>query len=429
MEVLARKPSSNVSDIVHRFAKVCRLKSLGVFSNEKVEEEEEGSESTEEAQWLKIYPQPNEEENVLKPNQDMVAVLMLKLFDTISTLKLAYIQLQQAHLPFNPKKIQLADDLIVSELKTLGDIKKSYKIFTKPKSSLSASLLLELIHDHATQLENLQCQLETKDLEILSLQQELEGVEVVNANLVEKVNRKSSKQETGRFCEEGLSDTAFVNAFGEASKAIHDFAKPLISMMKASKWDLDLAANSIESSIVYRKRSHKKYVFEAYISRRMFHDFSLQAQIVDDITRLADPLDALIQYPNSSFAKFCRLKYLLVVHSKMELSFFGNLDQRKLVIQGGHPRTLFYQAFVRMAKWVWLLGVISGSIDPKAEMFGVDRGNDFSANYMENVVEDENTILNGPERLKVGFMVMPGFRVGCNVIKSRVYLSRISNFY
>jgi hypothetical protein len=38
-----------------------------------------------------------------------------------------------------------------------------------------------------------------------------------------------------------------------ASKSIHDFAKPLISFLKASGWDLDLAAKSIEDAVVYSK--------------------------------------------------------------------------------------------------------------------------------------------------------------------------------
>ncbi|KAF5181462.1 Gravitropic in the light [Thalictrum thalictroides] len=432
------KPSSNVTNIVYRFAKACKLRSLalGVFSNENNlpnNKLEEGSElSVEEiSQWgeqyNKIYPEPIQEYAVSD-------LLMLKLFDTISTLKLAYIQLQQAHFPYNPDNIQVADDLIVSELKTLFDIKKSYKSVTKLKSdsSLSGPLLLELIQDRATEFENLQSQIESKDAEILKLEQELQELEFNNVELNEKIiKQKSLEEEKIGFCK-GLTVHMLVDAFDEASKAIHDFAKPLISLMKASKWDLNLAANSIEDSIIYSKRSHKKYAFEAYISRRMFFRFSIQCHNGEDITRYADPLYALIEYPKSNFAKFCRLKYLLVVHPKMEFSFFGNLDQRNLVIQGGHPRTLFYQVFVKMAKWVWLLKVIGASIDPEAEIFGVERGTEFSVDCMENVVEEDSyshhyksNLAEGEGRLVVGFMVMPGFKVGCSVIRSRVYLSRI----
>ncbi|KAF9618873.1 hypothetical protein IFM89_002741 [Coptis chinensis] len=447
MEKLGKNPSkasSNISDIVSRFAKVCKLRSLGVFSNENPNKFEEGSsgESTEETQWgdeEKIYPQPNEEK-IVKSNDEVVAVLLLRLFDTISTLKLAYIQLQQAHFPYNPNNLQAANDLIVNELKTLCDFKKFYKNVTKPKpkpkshSSLLDPLLVEVIQDHENHLENLQFQLEAKDAEILRLKKEIEEVDVKNAALGEKISEQNYLDgENVGFCK-GLSVDMMVNTFKEASKAIHDFAKPLISLMKASKWDLDSAANTIEDSIIYSKRSHKKYAFEAYISRRMFHGFTFQYHSMEDIvTRFEDPLDALIQYPNSEFARFCILKYMLVVHSKMELSFFGNLDQRNLVIQGGHPRTLFYQIFVKMAKWVWLLGVIGASMDTNVEIFGVERGSAFSEDHMENVVEDESDITyhhrhnfeesdGGPG---VGLMVMPGFKVGCSVIKSRVYLSRI----
>jgi hypothetical protein len=51
-------------------------------------------------------------------------------------------------------------------------------------------------------------------------------------------------------------------------------------------------------------------------------------------TREMDPLDMLCQNPNSVFGKFCTSKYLVVVHPKLEASFFGNLDQRNYKKKG-----------------------------------------------------------------------------------------------
>jgi hypothetical protein len=120
-------------------------------------------------------------------------------------------------------------------------------------------------------------------------------------------------------------------------------------MMKAAGWDLDAAANSIESNVVYAKRAHKQYAFESHISQRMFigfhhENFSIKAdggavskesfshQFL--ATREMDPLDMLCQNPNSVFGKFCTSKYLVVVHPKLEASFFGNLDQRNYKKKG-----------------------------------------------------------------------------------------------
>ncbi len=208
-------------------------------------------------------------------------------------------------------------------------------------------------------------------------------------------------------------------------------------MMKAAGWDLDAAANSIEPNVVYAKRAHKKYAFESHICQRMFSGFQQESFSIksDNLTvttesffnqflalREMDPLDILGQNPDSIFGKFCRSKYLVVVHPKMEASFFGNLDQRNYVMGGGHPRTPFYQAFLKLAKSIWLLHRLAYSFDPNVKVFQVKRGSEFSEIYMDSVVK--NLIMDeSDQKPKVGLMVMPGFWIGGSVIQSRVYLS------
>ncbi|CAN1308055.1 Protein GRAVITROPIC IN THE LIGHT 1 [Linum perenne] len=92
----------------------------------------------------------------------------------------------------------------------------------------------------------------------------------------------------------------------------------------------------------------------------------------------------------------------MVVHPKMEASFFGNLDQRNYSI--------------------WLLHRLAYSFDPNVKVFQVKRGSEFTEVYMESVVK--NLILDESNpKPKVGLMVMPGFWVGGSVIQSRVYLT------
>ena len=57
--------------------------------------------------------------------------------------------------------------------------------------------------------------------------------------------------------------------------------------------------------------------------------------------------------------------------------FFGNMDQRSYVMSGGHPRTPFYQAFLKLAKSIWLLDRLTYSFDPKVNVFQVKKGNQF----------------------------------------------------
>ncbi|KAA8543668.1 hypothetical protein F0562_021586 [Nyssa sinensis] len=435
------KPSSNISEIVSKITKVCRFRSIGVLSSENPNHHhhpntnnnnsnnsllaEDSSDATEEAECNgeKVYPQPAE-----KIQTKPIAcsnVEILKLFDSISALKLAYVRLQEAHLPYDPEKLEAANELVVSQLQALCKIKRAYKEKQfKEANSMSAcsALLLAEIQVHEELLEGLKSQIKVKDTEILGLQQALQDLDLKNGKLVEEC------RQTERENVKVMNISSIEDIVKAASKAIHDFAKPLISLMKASGWDLDRAANSIEDSVVYSKRSHKKYAFEAYIARRMFHGISLQCYDVDRVLGLDDPVDALIGDPDSSFAKFCRSKYLLVVHPKMEASFFGNLDHRMFVTSGRHPRTPFYQAFVKMARWIWVLQGTLASIEPKADLFRVKRGSEFSDVYMECVEELKEDVVffdEGRSKLKVEFMVMPGFRVGETLVKSRVYLSKM----
>lgn len=438
----SRAPS-NITEMVYRFARVCRFRSVGFFSSENPGHNrhdhcpgegdavirEDCSDATEETDCddRKVHPQPVEGRTT-SGECGGGDVEILKLFDTVSALKLAYVRLQQAHIPYDPEKIKAANELVVAQVEALCKIKRAYK----EKKHLGKAKLgfshYEPIQVKEKLLEQLKSQAAAKDSEILTLRGQLEDLDLKNAELTDELERSCLEEEkVGVF-----KQPSFQEAFNVASKAIHDFAKPLISFLKVSGWDLDLAASSIEEdAVVYSKRSHKKYAFEAYIVRRMFHGISIQSCNFEEGIGCDDPVGALIEDPGSAFAKFCTAKYLLVVHPKMEASFFGNMDHRMLVMKGRHPRTPFYQAFVKMAKCVWILVGIAASVKPKAQIFGVKKGSEFSDVYMEFVEEGdkENKVWfdKGQTRFKVEFMVMPGFRIGDTLVKSRVYLSKIGS--
>lgn len=349
---------------------------------------------------------------------------ILKLFDILSALKFAYLQFQKAHIPYEPKKIIVADELIVTQLEALCKAKRAFKqnrFNAVECRSLQHDVLKEKVKYKESLLEELKSKLEVQNFEALCLQQRLQDLDLRNQILAGKI----MKRRLGRKKADTSAINAFEEAFNATYKSIHDFAKPLIALMKASGWDLDVAANSIAEAVVYSKRSDKKYAFEAYIARRMFHEMSCKPCNIEDVERFDDPIDFLLMNPNSEFAKFCRSKYLLVVHPVMEASFFGNLDHRTLVQCGKHPRTLFYQIFAKLAKWVWIIQGIATSANPKAQPFVVRRESKFSDTFMESV-EGDGKVLEGRCTYSVGFMVMPGFRLGKTLIKSRVYLSKIN---
>ncbi|XP_052170269.1 protein GRAVITROPIC IN THE LIGHT 1 [Diospyros lotus] len=400
----------------------------------------------------KVHPQPMEEG--ANQNPEAVEALISKIFTNISSLKSAYIELQTAHTPYDPDKIQAADKLVISELKTLSELKHFYRenfpkpVCVSPQDSRLAAEIQEqqsLLKTYEVMVKKFQSEIQNKDTEILQLQQKIQEAnqkrEKLEKNL--KLRGLSSKESESSGNENeclpaDLTPNLFISAVEAAYKAIHDFSKPLINMMKAAGWDLDEAANSIEPDIVYAKRAHKKYAFESHICQKMFVGFQHESfSIKQENSRIPeesffsqylalremDPLDAVGQNPDSSFGKFCRSRYLVVVHPKMEASFFGNLDQRNYIMGGGHPRTAFYQVFLKLAKSIWLLHRLAYSFDPPVKVFRVERGSEFSEVHMESVVK--SLVMDDDQKAAVGLMVMPGFWIGGSLIQSRVYLTGV----
>ncbi|KAM7256256.1 hypothetical protein ACFE04_011997 [Oxalis oulophora] len=429
--IAVSKPSSNASHLISKFTKVCKLRSIGVFHENQVQHSNNNlpcylsKNSCPVSEDSSCVTEDNECDGEKAQHQHVGEdSVILKLFDTISALKLAYIQLQSAHIPYNPEKISDADKLVIAELETLCNLEKVCKE-RQSKISKVYSSHLELLKSEIDVveriLEKLKIDSKAKQSKISDLRERILNLDLENGKFVQAMKEENLK----RRKEFVWNVNTFDDTFTRASKYIHEFAKPFINLMKASDWDLDMAANSVENAVIYSKRCHKKYAFEAYIARRMFHGMLLKSCNVDDVMRFDDPIDALIQNPNSSFAEFCREKYLLVVHPTMEASFFGNLDQRMLVSSGKHPRTPFYSIFAKMAKWIWILQGIATLIDPNAKLFFVKRGCTFSSVCMQPVEEDSGVeFMSGEVNLSrnVQFMVTPGFKIGETLLKARVYL-------
>ncbi|KAM7276866.1 hypothetical protein ACFE04_018732 [Oxalis oulophora] len=395
----------------------------------------------------KVHPQPMVEP--INQNPQAMEAFISKTFDKISSLKSAYVRLQAAHTPYEPEKIQAADKHVISELKTLSELKHFYReknpkpVCVSPRDSRLAAEIQEqqsLLKTYEVMVKKFQSEIQNKDSEIHQLQKQIEEANQKKVKLEKNLKLRglsASGNENGYFPVDLTSDL-FTAAIEAAFKAIHDFSKPLINMMKAAGWDLDAAANSIEPNVLYAKRAHKKYAFESHICQKMFSGFQQENFSINNTENLTitkesffnqylalrelDPIDMLAQNPDSVFGRFCCVKYLAVVHPKMESSFFGNLDQRNFVTGGGHPRTPFYQAFLKLSKSIWLLHRLAYSFDPTVRIFQVKSSSEFSEVYMESIVK--NLKMDGiDEKPKVGFMVMPGFEIGSSLIQSRVYLS------
>uniref|UniRef100_K4DCW9 GIL1/IRKI C-terminal domain-containing protein n=1 Tax=Solanum lycopersicum TaxID=4081 RepID=K4DCW9_SOLLC len=177
--------------------------------------------------------------------------------------------------------------------------------------------------------------------------------------------------------------------------------------MEYAGWELHAAASSIRpepNDIYYSKRS----------------DIFFNRIEICYTNRL------LTRKPKSKFARFCVTKYLKLINPKLEKSLFGNLDQRNLLNSNEYPKK--HISFTHFVKWQSIFGcfiVLPFLLAHKLRFFQVKKGCRYSDVYMESVNGEKAFLMsNGSSEteLRMGFTVIPGFRVGKSVVQCQVYL-------
>ncbi|XP_076882521.1 protein GRAVITROPIC IN THE LIGHT 1-like [Bidens hawaiensis] len=373
-----------------------------------------------------------------------------KVFAALSSVKATYAELQCAQSPYNPEGIQSADQIIVSELKHLSELKQSFlkKHFDDPMPETTVMLAeiqeqKNLVKTYDITKRKLVDQSRLTDAEIVQLKHKLDEMERENKLMERRLNASGplSRHENLQLSE--LTPTDFVTALKHAMKSVRSFVKLTVSEMEYANWDIDAAVGSIQPGIVYWNELHKCFAFESFICREMFIGFSHpgfsvssdggpgrrtrkhQQKASFDLFMELKYLKAreyITWKPTSAFAKFCWVKYLQIVHPKMELSLFGNLNQRNLVSAGKYVETAFFEAFAEVCKRVWLLHCLGFSIEPsEVSVFRVRNGCRFSEVFMESVNEEAFMSVEGSR--EVGFTVVPGFKLGTSVVQCQVYVS------
>ncbi|KAL9251678.1 GRAVITROPIC IN THE LIGHT 1-like protein [Drosera capensis] len=358
--------------------------------------------------------------------------LLGNMFASISTIKAAYTELQLAQFPYDVDAIQAADQMVVCELKNLSELKQCYlkkQLDSTPGKTLMLAEIKEqksVAKTYEVMGKNLEFQMKLKDSEITSLVEKLEGCKKENRSIEKRLNASGQLSMLDNLHLSGLNAGHFVPVLRHAVRSIRTFVKLITNEMRSAGWNIDAAVSMIQSNVEYRKPEHKE-MFDGF----HFPNFSLwsgrqpgqnnmQRWFYDSFNELRSSRvnDYLAHKPKSTFAKFCRAKYLRLIHPKMESSFFGTLDQRNLVEAGEFPQTPLFAAVSEMAKRVWLLHCLSFSFDPAASIFQVKRGCRFSEVYMESLsdeafLESKNYDDFKPENEpRVAFTVVPGFRIG-----------------
>ncbi|GAB2291223.1 hypothetical protein Dimus_025481 [Dionaea muscipula] len=386
-------------------------------------------------------------------NSQFNQTLITSLFATLSSFEASYLQSQTAHVPFDEEAIRVADKALVSHLQTLSEFKQLYKnYYQNPNFSVefsTGSCLEFQVNENQGRLRalksvfnRLQSEIDIMDEEVSGLRRKLEELQDLNSKLSDSLSY---------HLDQNYEVLLTVNVFGgmlcDGSRLVHRFTNHLIDLMKRSGWDLDLVARAVYSDVDYAKKRHNQYAFFSYICLRMFQGFDSESfgfssekgsfcndhmesdgREVSSLKRLIDhismdPMEVLRMNPNCEFSRFCEGKYQELMHPTMESTIFNGFDKKTAVVNSWKSLSDFYELFVKMASAVWTLHQLALSFDPPAKIFQVERGAEFSIVYMEDVTG--RLKFPGKARPKVGFTVVPGFKIGQTVIQSRVYLTGI----
>lgn len=373
--------------------------------------------------------------------------LLAKLFASISSVKAAYAELQYAQTPYDAEGIRAADHTVVDDLKKLSELKRCFlnkQFDPSPETTVVLAEIEEqksVLKTYEIMGKKLESQVRLKDSEVIFLGEKLEEANKQNKLLEKRVYQSGQIYVPDNIHLSGLSPSHFITVLRPTVKSIRSFVRTMMDEMKSAGWDIHAAAHSIDGGeVAYWKEDHKCFAFEHFVCREMFDafqypNFSLPNEFLPDKKKQQQQLfferftelkpwkakEYLFRNPKSAFAKFCRVKYLRLIHPKMETSFSGNLNQRNLVSDGEFPNTNFFSIFADMAKRVWLLHLLAFSFNPEAAIFQVSKGCRFSEVYMESVAEE--AFQSAASEPLVGFTVVPGFRLGKTVIQCQVYLT------
>ncbi|PON80640.1 hypothetical protein PanWU01x14_001960 [Parasponia andersonii] len=397
-------------------------------------------------------------EDVRARNRAVMEALVAKLFAGITSIKAAYAELQMAQNPYNGEAIQGADLAVVHELKAISELKRSFlkkELDLSPQVTIMLAEIQEqqgLMKTYEITIKKLEAEVDRKDSDISELRKKLEESVSMNKSMEKKLNSSGSLSVFDNLRGSGLNPTHFTEFLNHVTlRSVRNFVKVLVREMESANWDLDAAVRVIEPEAVFSKQSHRCFAFESFVCKTMLEGFNHPGFSIpggesppptgagegffDQFKKLksVSPKHLFTQNPNSSFGKFLRTKYLQLVHAKMECSFFGNLNQRKMVTSCGYPETPFFAAFAEMAKRVWLLHSLAFSFgEDDVTVFQVRKDSRFSEVYMECVTQEvlfsSGEIDPNPDwELRVNFTVVPGFKIGKTVFQSQVYLSPVAS--
>ncbi|KAI5067609.1 hypothetical protein GOP47_0018137 [Adiantum capillus-veneris] len=217
---------------------------------------------------------------------------------------------------------------------------------------------------------------------------------------------------------------------------INFFCRIYLQQMVFSGYTLIRTLMEMEPNTVFLKKVHASYALESRINNALFRCFENDSfddsgltQIFDPAARAVvrlqdyvrmksvDPEDALGVHNASydpCFHSFCATK-----SEEVMAMFSWNMGYRSAA-----ERDRFMEAFLRAAKWVWLLHRLANATNPPMQIIRVGRGQEVDPMYLEPVAVPpigSCQSCSAASIPKVEFMVMPGFIAYRKVFRCRIY--------
>ncbi|KAF4372202.1 hypothetical protein CsatB_029978 [Cannabis sativa] len=490
----------NLSDLIQRVTASCLLHPLTGIERRENSSDGEGKDDAEEVYEYETDEHEKEEETDEDDDQQIEGVLerrsggsssssgrkqkqvwqprtrevvvememtMGQVFDAVSAMKKAYLKLQEAHCPWDPEKMRVADAAVLAEIRRLSVLRERFRRNVvvggngggrsgSGRMLMAATTIKEVVAPYEAAVDELKREVKAREVEVENLKEKLKSFTVNGGGNGKKGRSFSRKKVSCSLAQVPLSTSPelFEVTTSRVTDALRTFTSLLLSLMRSAHWDIAAAVRSIELASAAESATgdastisssvttqHAKYALESYVAHKMFQGFdhetfymdgSLASLINPDQFRrdcftqyrdmkAMDPTELLGVLPTCHFGKFCFKKYLAIVHPKMEESLFGDLEQHRQVVAGNHPRSQFYSEFLELAKTVWLLHLLAFSLDPVPSQFEASRGAEFHPQYMESVVKFPGGRVT-PGQV-VALPVSPGFKLwNGSVIKARVYL-------
>lgn len=106
-------------------------------------------------------------------------MILGEVFEAVSAMKRAYVSLQEAHCPWDPDKMRVADVAVVAELRRIGVLKERYRRSVdsddvgRGRRRVGAATLREVVAPYEAVVDDFKREVKAKEAEIQNLKEKL----------------------------------------------------------------------------------------------------------------------------------------------------------------------------------------------------------------------------------------------------------------